>query len=182
MLHRSLLGATQALQSLSIEEHRRQVKLAQRFRGNAYRLGDGKRVKQVPATTPVSRGIPSQGYPGVDGIQHVVIPFLLLGSFNLKTGVIRLEKVHIHHVYNHITYRGHVRVVGLDENDHPVELRLDALARQLESACSELPPSHVQKVHQLHLDLTADWSHASLLMSADMTDMSLLQPQSLCGL
>ena len=179
VLHRRAMGATKTLRALAIEEQQRQAKYAIIFPGDGYRFGDGKKVKQsVQAQrAQADRDAPPQSYPGVDCTQNVVVPFLLLGSFSLKTGAVRLEKAHIRHVYNNISYRGYMRAIGLDESGRCVELPRDALAQQLEAASMGLQPNPQQQVRTLRFDLAARWSRATVVISADMNIVPHPQPQ-----
>lgn len=180
VLRRSTMGASRALHALLIEEQQEHVRLARRFSGDAYRLSDGKKVK-LPIAAPavsasVNQVVVNQKYPGVDGSKFVVVPFLLLGSINFKTGAVRLEKVHIRYVFNNITYRGQVRVVGPDMNGQHEELKYDALMRQLEASSSQSQPVWTQK-HKLCFDLSSESSHASLLLNADVAIVPLPDSQ-----
>jgi len=170
VLRRWTLGASQALRALAVEEQQRQAKSAIIFPGHGYRVGDGKKVKQR-AQSPAAqadRDAPPQSYPGVDCTQNVVVPFLLLGSFSLKTGAVRLEKAHIRYVYNNISYRGYMRAIGLNASGQYVELPREALALQLEAASFGLQPAPHLRVHKLRFDLLAPWSQATVLISADV--------------
>lgn len=159
-MNRQLRAASTILESLASEEHKRQVLNASRFPAFGYRVGDGAHIRRsVPGPPSLHQHIPPQRYPGVNGATHVVVPFLLFGSVNIKTGEAVLTKVHFEHVYNYITYRGHMQVIGLNHNDVALHVGQNTLAQCLDQDMEFL-------VKELHFNLSAEWSSANLVFTS----------------
>jgi len=115
-----------------------------------------ERVTASPAVPPVSE---RERYP-TSGRDEVVVPFLLIGRANLKTGAVTLEKTHVHLVFNSITYEGRMRVIRLDEQGREHEEETHSLIECIEAA--SVGRDARKQVHALRFEMNARWSRASV--------------------
>ena len=131
---------------------------AKRFPGDCYSLDSGEEARTPLCKQPVTQA-PVQHYPGV-GPDEVVVPFLLIGRANLKTGAVTLEKTHVHLVFNSITYEGRMRVIRLDEQGREHEEETHSLIECIEAA--SVGRDARKQVHALRFEMNARWSRASV--------------------
>jgi hypothetical protein len=135
---------------------------AKRFPGDCYSLDSGEEARTPLCKQPVTQA-PVQHYPGV-GPDEVVVPFLLIGRANFKTGAVTLEKTHVHLVFNSITYEGRMRVIRLDEQGREHEEDTHALIECMEAASAGRDAR--KQVHALRFEMNARWSRASVAVIA----------------
>jgi hypothetical protein len=184
VLKRSCMGATQALEALrAIEvEKLERAKRAQseRFPGAGLSVSNTAQGEYpAPATvtdapSPVNAGnviVPPQHYPGVR-LDEVVVPFMLNGRVNLKTGHAFVEKTHHDLVFNSITYKGKLLVIGVGPDGREHDLGIAALRALVDPDSVPAHQGSKPRVQAIRFELKARWSRASLavIFNADMPE------------
>jgi len=104
-----------------------------------------------------------------------VVPFVLLGRANLKTGAVSFDKTHIALVYNTISYAGRLRAIRVDDEGNEHDEPPSALMQCMEAATMERDAPTL--VHALRLEMEARWSRASLAVIAKCKTASPAAPQ-----
>jgi len=166
------LGATRALETLIVEEEERVARQhahdSVRFTGTCFSLSRGDNAFEPPVRGPPEvMEAPQQNYPGLSK-DEIVVPFLIFGRGNLKTGQVVMEKIHINLVHNSITYRGRMRAMHIDSAscaERPVEC--SGIMHQFDNAGKSVQESlQHTTVHVMRFALNARWSSANLAVIA----------------
>jgi len=167
VLRRDSLGATLILQTLIETEEKRaaaeHVSNIARFPGPCFNIarGDASSIMQSSSGPREVIEAPHQNYPGVS-MDEVVAPFIILGRGNVKNADrFHMEKIHINHVYNSITYRGQMHVIRIDNEGNEHEVPASTLLQIVEAASLGKSGEHAA-VHAIRFTLNAKWSSACI--------------------
>ncbi len=109
----------------------------------------------TPSEEEIERLINKRQYPGLP-LDKVGLPFMLIGSINVKTGEVHIIKHHFKYVMNTIPYNGILRGFKCTNGVVAHELSASEVSAELLNKNADRPT--VFSFDAISIDMRADWS------------------------